>query len=60
RRGEREKRIENILIGVEGEGNLKGRMGVEEFGDCMVGIAALAWGRRDKERGEFMWGERDD
>ncbi|WP_244943842.1 virulence-associated E family protein [Siminovitchia fortis] len=58
--GQPQKTIENILIALEGEANLKGRIRLDEFADSIVGIAPLPWAPRDKETGQFMWAERDD
>ncbi|MBN6205559.1 hypothetical protein JYK21_03765 [Ralstonia pickettii] len=52
--------IENILIALEGESNLKGRIRLDEFADSIVGISPLPWAPRDEQEGEFKWAEKDD
>lgn len=58
--GQPMKTIENILIALEGESNLKGRIKLDEFADAFVGYAPLPWAPRDTQEGEFKWGEKDD
>ncbi|MGG4180812.1 virulence-associated E family protein [Virgibacillus pantothenticus] len=58
--GQPQKTIENILIALEGETNLRGRIKLDEFADSIIGIAPLPWAPRDHENGEFIWGEKDD
>lgn len=54
------KTIENILIALEGEPNLKGRIKLDEFADSIIGVAPLPWAPRDQQNGEFKWAEKDD
>lgn len=58
--GQPQKTIENILIALEGEANLKGRIKLDEFADSIVGVAPLPWAPRDSEEGSFIWSEKDD
>ncbi|WP_245830912.1 virulence-associated E family protein [Sediminibacillus massiliensis] len=58
--GQPQKTIENILVALEGENNLKGRIKLDEFADSVVGVAPLPWAPRNKENGEFKWSEKDD
>ncbi|OEH53012.1 virulence-associated protein E [Oceanobacillus sp. E9] len=54
------KTIENILIALEGENNLKGRIMLDEFADSIVGVAPLPWAPRNHQEGLFKWSEKDD
>ncbi|RDW17065.1 virulence-associated protein E [Oceanobacillus arenosus] len=54
------KTSENILITLEGEANLKGRIKLDEFADALVGVSPLPWAPRDEEKGDFIWSEKDD
>ncbi len=58
--GQPQKTIENMLITLEMEANLKGRIRLDSFADTIVGIAPLPWAPRDQETGSFMWTEKDD
>ncbi|MFA1819022.1 VapE domain-containing protein [Virgibacillus oceani] len=58
--GQPQKTIENILIALEGENNLKGRILLDDFADSIVGIAPLPWAPRNNQEGEFKWSENDD
>jgi putative DNA primase/helicase len=58
--GQPQKTSENILIALEGEANLKGRIKLDEFADSIIGIAPLPWAPRDEESGPFIWSEKDD
>jgi predicted P-loop ATPase len=58
--GQPQKSIENILVALEGESNLKGRIRLDLFADAIVGVAPLPWAPRDKETGTFRWTEKDD
>ncbi|MED1419036.1 virulence-associated E family protein [Bacillus smithii] len=54
------KTIENILIALEGDPNLKGKILLDTFSDSIVGIAPLPWAPRDSENGLFKWAGNDD
>lgn len=54
------KTIENILISLENEANLKGRIKLDTFADAIVGVAPLPWAPRDQETETFRWAEKDD
>lgn len=54
------KTIENILIALEGDPNLKGKILLDTFSDSIVGIAPLPWAPRDSENGLFKWTGNDD
>ncbi|WP_330948960.1 virulence-associated E family protein [Virgibacillus sp. MG-45] len=58
--GQPTKTIENVLIALEGEANLKGRIKLDAFADAIVGVAPLPWAPRENEEGEFKWTENDD
>lgn len=54
------KNIENIMVALEGESKLKGRIMLDEFANSVVGVSPLPWAPRDEEEGEFRWTESDD
>jgi putative DNA primase/helicase len=54
------KTIENVLVALEYDGLLKGRIRLDIFADTIVGIAPLPWAPRDQETGYFSWSEKDD
>jgi putative DNA primase/helicase len=54
------KTIENVLVALEYDGLLKGRIRLDIFADTIVGIAPLPWAPRDQEVGYFSWSEKDD
>lgn len=58
--GQPQKTIENILIALEGEANLKGKIKLDEFADSIVGVAPLPWAPRDAQKGSFIWSEKDE
>ncbi|NRG44209.1 virulence-associated protein E [Bacillus sp. CRN 9] len=58
--GQPQKTIENILITLEGESYLKGRIKLDEFADSIIGVAPMPWAPRSSELGDFRWTEKDD
>ncbi|MYL41806.1 virulence-associated protein E [Virgibacillus massiliensis] len=54
------KTIENVLIALDGESNLKGRIRLDSFADSIIGTAPLPWSPREQETGSFVWTENDD
>ncbi|GGP07312.1 virulence-associated E family protein [Oceanobacillus neutriphilus] len=58
--GQPQKTIENLLVALEGESSLKGRIRLDEFADGVVGVAPLPWSPRDEEEGTFLWSEKDE
>lgn len=58
--GQPQKTIENILITLEGESYLKGRIKLDEFEDSIIGVAPMPWAPRSNESGDFRWTEKDD
>lgn len=58
--GQALKTSENILVALEGDPNLRGRIKLDEFADSIIGIAPLPWAPRNEETGSFLWSEKDD
>ncbi|MFD2446401.1 VapE domain-containing protein [Bacillus sp. CGMCC 1.16607] len=58
--GQPQKTSENILVALEGEAHLKGRIKLDEFADTIIGVAPLPWAPRNEENGSFIWSEKDD
>ncbi|MDQ0269959.1 virulence-associated E family protein [Cytobacillus purgationiresistens] len=58
--GQPQKTIENILITLEGDSHLKGRIKLDEFADSIIGVAPMPWAPRSNETGDFRWTEKDD
>ncbi|MFP7480210.1 VapE domain-containing protein [Terribacillus saccharophilus] len=54
------KTIENTLIALEGDPNLKGRIRMDTFAESVVGEAPFPWAPRDDEAGSFRWTDQDD
>ncbi|RAK21123.1 virulence-associated protein E [Anoxybacillus vitaminiphilus] len=54
------KTIENILIAMEGDPQLKGKIRLDTFSDTIVGIAPFPWAPREDETGMFRWTGKDD
>lgn len=54
------KSIENALIALEGDPNLRGRIKMDSFAEAIIGVAPLPWPPRDQEKGEFRWTDADD
>lgn len=54
------KSIENTLIALEGDPNLKGRIRMDSFADAIIGFAPFPWAPRDQESGSFLWTDTDD
>lgn len=58
--GQPQRTSENVLITLEGDTNLRGRIRLDEFANAIVGFAPMPWAPRDQEQGSFQWGENDD
>lgn len=58
--GQPQRTSENVLITLEGDMNLRGRIRLDEFANAIVGFAPLPWAPRDNEEGSFQWSENDD
>lgn len=58
--GRPERTSENVLITLEGDPNLRGRIRLDEFANTINGFAPLPWAPRDEENTAFQWGEQDD
>lgn len=54
------KTIENTLVAMNYDTNLKGRLQMDVFADAITGIAPLPWAPRDQEKGYFDWSEKDE
>lgn len=54
------KTIENALIALEGDPNLKGRIKMDAFADAIIGEAPFPWAPREHETGPFRWTDSDD
>lgn len=54
------KSIENTLVALEGDPNLKGRIRMDSFADAIIGFAPFPWAPRDQESGSFLWTDTDD
>jgi putative DNA primase/helicase len=54
------KSIENALVALEGDPNLKGRIRMDSFADAVIGMAPFPWAPRDQEKDPFRWTETDD
>lgn len=54
------KSIENTLIAFDGDPNLKGKIRMDTFSDCVVGRGPFPWAPRDTETEEFRWVDNDD
>ncbi|MCO7175544.1 VapE domain-containing protein [Sporolactobacillus kofuensis] len=58
--GQPMKTIENILIVLEGDPALTGRIRKDTFAESIVGVAPMPWAPRDQENEPFLWTEDDD
>lgn len=58
--GRPERTSENVLITLEGDPYLRGRIRLDEFANAITGFAPLPWAPRDQEQDAFQWGEQDD
>jgi hypothetical protein len=54
------KTIENVLILLENDPNIKGRIRLDVFAKSIMGTSPLPWAPRDTEKGEFRWKDEDD
>ncbi len=50
----------NVLVMLENDPRLKGRIRKDLFADRIFGEAPLPWGNREKESGSFGWTDADD
>jgi putative DNA primase/helicase len=58
--GQSQKTIENAMIAMEGDHNLRGKIRLDKFADAVIGYAPLPWSPRDKEDKPFRWVDADD
>lgn len=58
--GRPDRTSENVLITLEGDPNLRGRIRLDEFANTINGFSPLPWAPRDQEQGAFQWSEQDD
>ncbi|MBP3038078.1 virulence-associated protein E [Bacillaceae bacterium Marseille-Q3522] len=58
--GQPHKTIENALVALEGDPNLRGKVRMDTFADALIGQAPFPWAPRDKEVETFRWVENDD
>lgn len=58
--GRPDRTSENVLITLEGDPNLRGRIRLDEFANTINGFSPLPWAPRDREQGAFQWSEQDD
>ncbi|KYG92368.1 virulence-associated protein E [[Bacillus] sp. KCTC 13219] len=58
--GKPERTSENMLIALEGDPLLRGRIRLDEFANVINGFAPLPWAPRDQENTAFLWKEDDD
>jgi predicted P-loop ATPase len=54
------KSPENVLILLENDPVLKGRIQLNTFEKAILGIAPLPWAPRENEAGTFQWTDEDD
>lgn len=58
--GKPQRTTRNVLLMLEGDPQLKGRIRLDTFADAIMLQAPLPWAPRDKEDGMAQWGEADD
>lgn len=58
--GKPEKCSDNVMLLLENDPRLKGRLYRDSFAERDYGIAPLPWGARETEEGPFPWKEPDD
>lgn len=58
--GKPDKTSENILITLENDPLLRGRIRKDDFANSLMGFAPLPWYPRNDEEGAFEWSENDD
>ncbi|MFZ5975219.1 MAG: VapE domain-containing protein [Bacillota bacterium] len=54
------KTANNVLVVLENDPQLKGRVAMDTFSEAIVGTAPLPWEPRSKEAGRFRWTDDDD
>jgi len=55
-----EKTIDNVMIALNGDPLLRGRVHMDTFADSLIGTAPLPWYPRNGEHGAFAWQDEDD
>ncbi|WDL99645.1 virulence-associated E family protein [Alicyclobacillus sp. ALC3] len=58
--GQPAKTIRNVMIVLENDPRLKGRIRKDLFADRILGYAPLPWGARSRAEGAFLWTDEDD
>lgn len=54
------KSIENALIALEGDPNLKGKIRMDTFADAIMGQGPFPWAPREEDNSSFRWAEMYD
>ncbi|WP_147536083.1 virulence-associated E family protein [Bacillus marasmi] len=54
------KSSRNIMIALENDSNIKGKIKLDEFSNIIVGQGPLPWHPREKDEGLFQWSSIDD
>jgi len=60
RDGKPDKCAFNVLLLLENDPQLKGKLKKDTFADRVYGVAPLPWGSRKEAEGDFAWSDEDD